>query len=246
MNKSFLVIGAHNDECEYALGGITALLTAKGWTAHYVCTSGLWHKPDCTEEDVLRWTAEEQKAANLLGASKEVLGDRTRNLSEDGEELRLLLEKIILEKKPDIVCIHWPEDNHIEHRISAKAAYDALCIAKVHGAKINEIYAFEAGPDQSRVYFVPEIFIKTDCVSDKVKESLMQFHQPTAGGEFLWREKSVHQQYRGHLAGSTAAECLKIIKFPDGNNDFYLKQELSEHFRWAGNGMYPAKGKVYF
>ncbi len=246
MEPRILIIGAHNDECEYGLGGVTWLLTQRGCKVRYINTSGLWHKPGHTKEESDEWVRQENRAAELLGADKIVLGDRELNLCETGREVSLEIEKIMLDFKPDIVFLHWPKDNHLEHRISARCAYDALCIAWVHGAKVKEAYAFEAGPNQTSDYFAPEFAIDIADAMPAIKESLMQFDQPTAKGPGLWREKEMAAHYRGYCYGMQYAEVYKLLKLPNGNDDFLLKTLLADKFRWNGNGMYPAFGERFF
>lgn len=240
------MIGAHNDECEYGLGGVTWLLKNKGCSIKYINTSGLWHKKGYTPEERDEWIRQEQEAAHILGAEKIVMGDRDLNLCEDGNEVVLEIERMLIEEMPDIVFIHYPKDNHLEHRMAAKNAYAAVCLSAVHGTRINEIYAFEAGPNQTSDYFRPDFYINVADSMDKVKESLMQFDQPTAKGPGLWLEKEKQAAYRGYMAHVPYAECFKVVKYPTGSNDFLLRTLLTDKFRWAGNYMYPANGEIYF
>lgn len=246
MALKFMVIGAHNDECEYGVGGITRLLVDRGAEALFVNTSGLYHREQYTPEELATWIDQEQRSAAILGARKVMLGKHDGHICENDEAMILKVEAQILEFRPDILLIHWPEDNHLEHRISANIAYQALCIARVHGAVINEIYAFEAGPGQTGEYFKPDLAIDVTDVMDKVNECLMCYDQPCAHGAHLCREKGIHTAFRGHISGKKNAECLKIVKYPEDNGDFLLRTTLIDKFRWAGNGMYPALGKVYF
>ena len=72
------------------------------------------------------------------------------------------------------------------------------------------------------------------------------FAQNTANGDFLWKSHILQSAVQGLGIGSTAALSLKIVKLPDGNDDFLLRQLLGDKFHWAGNGMYPAFGQSYF
>ena len=68
------------------------------------------------------------------------------------------------------------------------------------------------------------------------------FNQVHAIGQGLWKEKEVSAAYLGHISGFKYAETLKIVKFPDKNNDFILRTLLGDAFRWCGNTQYPACG----
>lgn len=236
-----LVIGAHNDECEYGCGGITYLLKQKGCEVLYLNPACLWHRK-ASEEEKRAWEAQEQKAAEILGAKKIIIGDRDGNIYRGGADMILEMEKVILDYMPDIVFLHWPEDNHLEHRQVAKDSFEACCIAAVHGAQIKEIYAFEAGLNQSVPYFVPDFRIRIADAMPTIKESLMCFDQPTAGGAGLYREKEKGASYRG----GGYSEGFRIIKFPNGNADLLLKELLNEYWRWEGYGMYPAYNRYYW
>ena len=130
----------------------------------------------------------------------------------------------------------------MEHRQVAKDSFEACCIAAVHGAKIKEIYAFEAGINQSVPYFVPDFRICIAEAMPTIKESLMCFNQPTAGGAGLCREKEKGASYRG----CGYSEGFRIIKFPSGNDGFLLKELLNDYWRWEGYGMYPAYNRYYW
>lgn len=246
MSVKVMVIGAHNDECEYGIGGIAALLAEKGCDILFVNPCGAFHRDDASADAAEEWIRQENRAAEVLGAKKVVFDNRREPLYRSGHEAVLQLEKIMTDFMPDILLIHWPEDNHLEHRMTAHDSYNAACLASVHGVGIKEIYAFEAGPGQTGQYFIPDFSIEITAAMPKLRESLLCFDQPTAKGAFLYCEKEIAALYRGHVCGAQYAECLKIVKYPCGNDDFLLKSLLNEHFRWSGNGMYPAKGRSFF
>ena len=81
-----LVIGAHNDECEYGCGGVTYLLKQKGCDVLYLNPACLWHREVPAEEKRI-WEAQEQKAAEILGAKKIIIGDRDGNIYRGGADM---------------------------------------------------------------------------------------------------------------------------------------------------------------
>ena len=245
MSTRILFIGAHNDECDYGCGGITALLTQKGCDVHYLNVACFWHTEAATEGDIARWEGQEQKAAEILGAQKTIIGPRDGYVYENGRGMVLAIEKFVLDYNPDIVFIHWPYDNHVEHRMVAHDSFHALKWAALHGARIKEIYAYEAGINQSVPYFRYDFFVDVTSVMPLVEESLACYDQPTAKGEDLWREKLAGTALRGCSMGRERAEAFKIIKFPNENEDFLLKTILNEHFKWAGGGFGPAYQELY-
>ena len=138
--------------------------------------------------------------------------------------------------------MHWPRDNHPDHREASKACFTALCYSSS-----CEIHAFEAGPLQSMVYFSPDFYVDIgDCMA-KLRESLGVFQQPAAQGENLYAEKRLAAEFRGHMCGLPFAEAYKILRFPAAPADpaLLLPRILGPRYRWAGTAQYPW-GSQYF
>ena len=235
-----LIIGAHNDECEYGLGGLTGLLVDRGVKVRYINPAAKWHAV-ISDEEKRETEAQEMEAARLLGAEKRMLGDRDSHIYLENEQTVVELEMEIHDFKPDMVFIQWPRDFHIEHVETAKASFKAICTAGPHGTRVQEVYAYGAGPNQT-IDFHPDIAIDVTEIMPRVRESLLVFNQVHANGAGLWKEKEISAEYLGHISGFKYAEMLKIVKFPDRNNDFILRTLLGGAFRWCGNTQYPARG----
>jgi len=241
-----LFIGAHNDDCEFNAGGVAALLKNKGCDIKFVNIASMWHGKDIPEETRREWELQEIESAKILGAEKIQTADRYAGVFlETAEEVKKLA-KFIVDYSPDICFIHWPNDNHIEHRETAKVSEKALCLAHVWGSKVQEIYAFEAGSDQTSDYFKPDFYIVIDEVMETLNRSLMCYNQNTAQGKDLCHDKDVLASFRGGQRQKKYAEAFKIVKYPNGGNDFLLRDLLKDYFLWNGNGMYPAGGYEYF
>ena len=74
----------------------------------------------------------------------------------------------------------------------------------------------------------------------------MCFDQNTAQGSGLVHYKEALARYRGSQVCINIGEAYKIIKYPNGNDDFILKQVLNDYFHLYGNGMYPAGAEYFF
>ena len=146
--------------------------------------------------------------------------------------------------QPDILFIQWPKDNHPEHVQVAKASYHALSNSLSIG--IHEVYAFEAGEKQTMDYFVPDFSIDITDAFDTVAQSLKCYATDHADGEWLTHEKRVCAAFRGLQNGQNLAEAFRIVKYPDGHDDFYLREMMGDAFRWWGCRQYPAFGREYF
>ena len=229
-----LAIGIHNDDCEYAIGGILALLCEKGWDVTVLNLAPNTHSP--TEED----EAQSMQAAKVLGAQKIVFDYTQSEFYRNNEESIEKTKNAIVDIKPDIIFMHYPKDHHSEHVQVAQTTREAIFRAAVAGACPNEIYAMEFGPMQTMCYFNPDIYINIDSVLDKVEASLLSFNLKHASGTGLVREKKVCARFRGYMGAGAESygEALKIVKYPSKNNDFLLKEVLNDYFRWAGGPMY--------
>ncbi len=241
-----LFIGAHNDECEYGTGGVAAMLNELGCETVFLNVACTRHA-DFDAETLRKMNKQETDAAKVLGASKIITGERSKETYFYKQQNVDIIEEQLREIKADIVFMHWQQDNHIEHVAAAKCTLDALCIADVHGYVPREVYAFEAGPNQTSVYFNPDFYVDIGSVMDRVKEGLLVFNQHHANGEGLWEEKEVAARFRGHLAHTTYAEAFKIMKYPYGygDNELLLFKLLQGRCCWGGGGMYPY-GRRYF
>lgn len=241
-----LFIGAHNDDCEYCTGGVAALLNEQGCENVFLNVACTRHA-DFDEKKLEIMNKQETDAAKVLGASKIITGERSKETYCYTQENVDIIEEQLHAIKADIVFMHWQQDNHIEHISTAKCTLDALCLAEVHGYRPREVYAFEAGPNQTAPYFHPDFYVDIEDVMDRIKESLMVFNQHHAVGLGLWTEKEVHARFRGHIAHTIYAEAFKIMNYPQGfdDNDLELMKLLKGKFCWAGTGMYPY-GRRYF
>ncbi|HOU11188.1 MAG TPA: PIG-L family deacetylase [Clostridiales bacterium] len=245
-NIKVLFIGAHNDDCEYGAGGAAVLLKDRGCETVFLNVACTRHA-DFDAETLAKMNRQETDAAEALGASKIITGDRSRETYFYTQKNVDIIEEQLHQIKADIVFMHWQRDNHIEHVSTAKCTLDALCLADVHGYAPRETYAFEAGPNQTSAYFNPDFYIDIDGAMERVKKSLLIFNQHHANGEGLWREKEVAARFRGHLAHRTWAEAFKIMKYPYGYDDceLLLPKLLKGSFCWAGGGMYPYGRRYY-
>lgn len=253
MAKKALFIGAHNDDCECSAGATAYLLAQKGYEVVFLNVA-CRHRTPLAGEAFREAIWQNQEAARILGARKLVIGPHGEQpfqyddvIYTNDKENMLAILKVLQEEKPDLVFIHWPKDNHVDHAAVSRASMDAVCLAPCGGWAPREVYAFEAGPYQTMVYLEPDLYIAADSAAEKVKESLLVFDQQTAGGKWLWKEKEVSMAFRGHVAGVKYAEAFKIIKFPAGpqGSELWLRKDLEEYFSWAGFNAYPW-GRKYF
>ncbi len=242
-----LAIGAHNDEIMADMGGTAYLLHKAGCDQVFLNLACQWNDDNLSAEEKLYYERQEKRSAEILGGRFEVLGNRNDLLFLESKQIIDDTARFIIDYDPDIIFIHWPRDNHVEHREAAQVSYKALAVASVRGAKFKEVYAYDTGINQSMDYFSPDFFVRVNECSDAVRESLMQYDQNFAQGAKLFANYQLKRTYRGRTVSDEAlCESFKFIKFPDGNDDILLKQLLGKNFYWHGKGRYPAFAEYFF
>lgn len=250
--STILVIGAHLDECEFGLGGLSYKLTKLGHKVVFLNTVGVDY-----DTTIFRGDEEKQKifqhqameAAEVLGVCKKViLRYPDKCFPENDFEAISDIAKIIKEINPEIVFIQWVKDNHHDHVRTAKASLEALTyinrFAGGEPVKLNlkEIYAYEAGIDQT-VGFEPDFYINITEEIEKVFSSYRKFK--ALGEEPLVEEKRVLSKFRGLQSGFQYAEALKFIG-PYAPMNLLLKEIFKEDIKPAGSFLYPWGGRNYF
>ncbi len=246
MATKILCIGAHNDEIMADMGGVAYMLYKKGCELLYLNLACQYNDENLSEEEKERYRRQEFASAEILGGRFMAIGNRDDLIFLESKEAIEATARVIIDFQPDIVFIHPPKDNHVEHRETAKTSYKALCVAWVRGARFKEVYSFQTGVMQSSEYFRPDFYVDVTDSVDKVKESLMQFDQNHASGPYLAESYEMKRAFGGRHTGVPFAEEFKIVKFPTGSDDILLKKLLGDKFIWYGNGMYPAFGEEYF
>ena len=132
-----LVIGAHPDDADFGAGGLIALWASQGCEVTVVCvTDGDSGGFDASvpREDVpgIR-RAEQQAAAEALGATSCVFLGRPDGFVTVDRDLRRDLTRIVREVRPEVVVTHAPERNyrfvflyHPDHLATGAAALAAV------------------------------------------------------------------------------------------------------------------------
>ena len=139
---SFLCVSAHPDDAEFVCTGAMALRLHEGWTGTLVVvTNGengfKTHTLPPAERIAIR-QGEQQAAAAKLGLAEVVfLGYRDGFLVES-EELRARLVEVVRRVQPEVVYSFDPANQafddlnlfHQDHRITARAVFDAVFAAR--------------------------------------------------------------------------------------------------------------------
>lgn len=232
-----LATGIHIDDIEVGMGGIIAQLVALGHEVICLNIKPYQHyKPRNAVADT-----QSMRGSQILGAKKIILDYSGTKYYKTNEQTVRACENVIKDVKPDIIFIMNPKDNHIEHVECALTLREAIFAAAVDQVYPNEIYSYECGPLQTMCYFVPDLYININEVEEKLRECVCQYAVQAADGERLWLQKEKRARFRGIQFNGGLAEGLRIIKYPNDGNDFYLRTLLAGKFQWAGTRMYYPK-----
>ncbi len=111
-----IVVGAHPDDADFGAGGLVAAWAARGCEVTVVCVTdgdGGGFDASVPREDVpgIR-RAEQQAAADALGAKECVFLGRPDGAVEVDQALRRDVARLIRERRPDAVVTHAPERNY--------------------------------------------------------------------------------------------------------------------------------------
>lgn len=235
-----LVIAIHIDDAECCTGTMSQLVDAGVEVTYLNLKHYMHYKGGVPEVD-----AQSMRGAELIGAKKTILDYKVQRCYSNNEDSVRATEAVIRDINPDIIFIMHPHDNHIEHVECARTARDAIFAAAVDGFVPNEIYSFETGPKQTMCYFEPDVYVDVTDKADVMKRVMLNFCAEHADGEELWRTVRITKEFRGLECGVPMADGFKIIKYPNGSNDFILRRILGDKFRWAGTRMYHVGSKLF-
>ncbi|PIO80063.1 hypothetical protein BSQ38_10605 [Pediococcus damnosus] len=107
MNKVALIMAAHPDDAEIAMGGEIVHLVNKGYKVTLVIFS--------VPENFQR-VSEAEQACKYMGINLKTFlqNEQVGNVKQD--KLVKLVDSIIIQNKPNVVFTHWEHDAHDDHR----------------------------------------------------------------------------------------------------------------------------------
>ena len=121
-----LMIGAHQDDCEFCCGGFASKLVKNGHTVKFLsmCNGSGGHHIMTPEETTATRAKESAAVAKLLGITYDVWDVADCNLVADLPTRKRLI-RYIRAFNPDLVIAHRPNDYHADHRNAALLMQDA-------------------------------------------------------------------------------------------------------------------------
>ncbi|HWV23829.1 MAG TPA: PIG-L deacetylase family protein [Thermomicrobiales bacterium] len=177
-----LAIGAHPDDCEFKVGGLTALWTGLGREARFLCTTNgsSGHHEIGGQHLVARRREEARNGAAKVGADSVVLDNEDGALVPTLENRQRLIAEI-REYKPDVILAPRTNDYHPDHRYTAILVQDACYMMMVPNV-VPSVPVLEKNPVVLLISdrfttpnpFVPDITIDIDSVIEKKVDAGMQ------------------------------------------------------------------------
>ena len=127
-----LIIGAHQDDCEFRTGGVTAKWVKMGHTVKYVsvCNGCGGHHIMTPAETSARRAKESAAVAGILGVTFDVWDIDDCNLVADLPTRKRMI-RYIRAFNPDLVITHRINDYHADHRATAQLIQDASYLLTV-------------------------------------------------------------------------------------------------------------------
>lgn len=229
-----LTIGAHPDDAEFGAGGTIAKWAAAGCEVSMLIltdgSKGSWDQGTVPAELVNRRSAEQDRAAAILGAAQVVMGDYV-----DGElvydlKLRADVCRWIRRLRPTVVLSHDPWRRymlHPDHRAAGWAAIDGVVAARDHlffpeqiseglGKHRPEAILLWAPDDPNHWEDVSTTFeTKIEallCHSSQTRTTMGNAHDsPEARAEFVSRIRDWSVQ-QGTPAVMEVAEAFRLLR----------------------------------
>ncbi len=249
---SALVIGAHMDDCEAGLAGVSCRLARDGWRVVFLVTIGdVSALPAfATKERADEFRGQAVAAARLLGAEKLFLNYQHNLLHPSDPRVVVDIARVIQAVNPTLAFVPWPQDNHYDHARTARAAMEALSYSnRMAGGQpvdlhLKEILAYEISSWQTRD-FAPDFYINVGPDIETILASMNTFR---VFSEVTLRHYTDEMRYRRQSWGVGAyypyAEGLKHLG-PEFPLRSLLPGLLGADLRPVGSLQYPWGGRWF-
>lgn len=210
--KNIIVFSPHADDAEIAMGGTIARLSKKNKiTIVTVIIPNEDVKGKKNKYMLDNRLKEQKKSAKILGANLVVL-DIDQYEFRFTRKFIQIIDKIIIDLKPDIVFSCWDHDTHQDHQTLSKIIYSALRKNNI------SLYLYEAmlpgGINSNN--FNPSLFFDISRQIKKKISSLSQyksvFKNKNNTYSNYYNSIIARAKFRGGCIGVDYAEAFQIIK----------------------------------
>ncbi|AJE80904.1 MULTISPECIES: PIG-L deacetylase family protein [Streptomyces] len=201
-----LVVAAHPDDAELAVGGTVAQLCDRGSEVTVAFATVSEHDPALRP---LRRAAAE-RAAEILGHRVHWLADGQYDQVEDVPEYRLvgLVDTLVEKTRPAAVLTHWEGDSHRDHVRLADAVVSS-------SRRWPDTGLVQFGPNEFRTVrhseFTPNLYVPVVDQLDRKKRALRCYSYAGQGFRGLDEDAvELLARHHGLAVGAPAAEALLV------------------------------------
>ncbi|MGC5014972.1 PIG-L deacetylase family protein [Streptosporangium sp. DT93] len=207
-----LVVVAHPDDAELAVGATIAHLVARGVGVTVACFTVSEPRPGPRRERV----AAAGRAAAVLGHRLLWVADATLDQVEDIPEYEAVrhVDALVERVRPDALITHWENDSHGDHVRVARAVVSAS--RRCPGTSLLQF-----GPNEyataRHAEFVPNVYFPIADQLDLKKEAIACYSYPGQGFRGVDADAvELLARARGLAVNVPAAEGLRLVRHTAG------------------------------
>jgi LmbE family N-acetylglucosaminyl deacetylase len=205
-----LIIAAHPDDAELAVGGTIASLVASSNRVAVVNVT-VSESDEAAKEERVRAA---QESAKILGCSVGWMFDAKLNQVDEIRPSQLVreIDAVVDQLQPKVVISHAPHDSHVDHVLT----YNAVLASSRRWR--CDWYSF--GKNERRVTealeFSPNVYVNITEFLDKKRKALECYCYERSNSS-LFRSldieaNSVYNAYLGTFIGVKSAEAFRVIR----------------------------------
>lgn len=219
----YMVIGAHEDDCESVAGIMLKLLDLGHRVRFLSATNGCsGHHIEMGGAIVQRRQAEARKVAEISGVEYEIFDLDDGSLTTGLQERKLMM-KAIREYDPDVIITHRPWDYHPDHRNTGTLVQDCSYLLQVPNVC----------PLTPVMHRMPAIFYMQDTFKKPIPFSPDLVFDIDATME---RKLRMYHQY--------ASQMYEWLPWVDGE-DGPIPEEDEARFEWLKNTRFQERNRAY-